>query len=191
MSRRSINKEPYPYNLLVRIFDCTKEEVEEHLKTKDIEDVKMGIEFVFGEVGGRWKEFLLKYYKQNMTYREISNEYNFSLENARQVVTKYTRRIKHFSNLKYILYGYDGITKYKKDKIDKQKKLNSITGVDGIEIQELDGLSFRAFNALKRAGVKTLSDIQSRKQLLGIRNLGKKSADEIIKILTEYGKQIN
>jgi hypothetical protein len=28
MSRRSINKEPYPYNLLVRIFNCTKEEVE-------------------------------------------------------------------------------------------------------------------------------------------------------------------
>lgn len=73
----------------------------------------------------------------------------------------------------------------------QKKKLNSITGVDGIEIQELDGLSFRAFNTLKRAGVKTLSDIQSRKQLLAIRNLGEKSADEIIKILTEYGKQIN
>lgn len=69
--------------------------------------------------------------------------------------------------------------------------MNSITGVDGIEIQELDGLSFRVFNALKRAGIKTLSDIQSRKQLLAIRDLGEKSADEIIKLLIEYGKQIN
>lgn len=181
MSIYNRNKEPYPYNLLMRIFSCEKNEVESHLKTKDIEDVKRGIEFAFCEAGGIWKEFLLKYYNRNMTLSEIANEYNFSRENANRIVKKYTSRIRYTSSLKYIIYGYNGA----KDKIAQQKDFNDI------RIQEVEGLSFRTLNALKRAGVKTLADIQSRKQLFEMRSIGEKSINEITQSLNKYGKQIN
>ncbi len=116
-----------------------------------------------------------------MTLSEIANEYKFSKGNANRIVKKYTSRIRYTSSLKYIIYGYNGA----KDKIAQQKDFNDI------RIQEVEGLSLRTLNALKRAGVKTLADIQSRKQLFKMRSIGEKSINEITQSLNKYGKQIN
>lgn len=58
-------------------------------------------------------------------------------------------------------------------------------------IEELD-LSVRAFNCLKRAGIDTISDLiqWSEKDISRIRNMGKRSFEEIIAKLASYGVEL-
>ena len=55
-------------------------------------------------------------------------------------------------------------------------------------IEELD-LSVRSFNCLKRAGINTVEDLANKTQddLIKVRNLGKKSLDEVIAKLESLG----
>jgi len=55
-------------------------------------------------------------------------------------------------------------------------------------IEDLD-LSVRSYNCLKRAGVNTVQDLLSKTQedMLKVRNLGKKSYEEVMNKLTELG----
>ena len=55
-------------------------------------------------------------------------------------------------------------------------------------IEELD-LSVRAFNCLKRAGVNTVGDLvnKSPEEMMKVRNLGKKSLEEVIAKLQSLG----
>ncbi|MDR2074152.1 MAG: DNA-directed RNA polymerase subunit alpha [Oscillospiraceae bacterium] len=57
-----------------------------------------------------------------------------------------------------------------------------------LNIDEL-GLSVRSYNSLKRSGVNKLSDLMnlSRDDIAKVRNLGKKSYDEVIEKLASYG----
>jgi len=55
-------------------------------------------------------------------------------------------------------------------------------------IEEMD-LSVRSFNCLKRAGINTIKDLTRRTEedMLKVKNLGRKSLDEVINKLTELG----
>lgn len=55
-------------------------------------------------------------------------------------------------------------------------------------IEDLD-LSVRSFNCLKRAGINTVGDLISKspEEMMRVRNLGKKSLEEVIAKLEEYG----
>ena len=55
-------------------------------------------------------------------------------------------------------------------------------------IEELD-MSIRSFNCLKRAGIDTVEDLINRTEedMIKIRNLGKKSLDEVIQKLHSLG----
>ena len=55
-------------------------------------------------------------------------------------------------------------------------------------IEELD-LSVRSFNCLKRAGINTVEDLANKTQddMIKVRNLGKKSLDEVIAKLESLG----
>ncbi len=57
-----------------------------------------------------------------------------------------------------------------------------------MKIDEMD-LSVRSFNCLKRAGIHTVEDLtkKSEDDMLKVRNLGRKSLDEVIKKLESYG----
>jgi len=59
-------------------------------------------------------------------------------------------------------------------------------------IEELD-LSVRAFNCLKRAGVNTVGDLvnKSPNEMMKVRNLGKKSLEEVINKLRALGYDLN
>lgn len=58
----------------------------------------------------------------------------------------------------------------------------------GMTIEELD-LSVRSFNCLKRAGINTVDDLinKSPDEMMRVRNLGKKSLEEVIVKLESYG----
>lgn len=70
--------------------------------------------------------------------------------------------------------------------IPKTKNTSNDVG-DSTSIEELD-LSVRAYNCLRRAGVHTIGQLRSMtyNDLAKVRNLGRKSADEIMAKLEEY-----
>ena len=58
------------------------------------------------------------------------------------------------------------------------------------EVKDLEGLSVRSYNALMRAGCKTVGEAITainESALLKVRNLGVKSVTEIRRLILEYG----
>ena len=57
-----------------------------------------------------------------------------------------------------------------------------------MNIDDMD-LSVRSYNCLKRAGIQTVEDLTRRTEddMLKVRNLGRKSLDEVIAKLESYG----
>lgn len=66
--------------------------------------------------------------------------------------------------------------------VDKEKPILDMT------IEDLD-LSVRSFNCLKRAGISVVGDLVSRTEedMMKVRNLGRKSLEEVKKKLNDYG----
>ena len=58
-------------------------------------------------------------------------------------------------------------------------------------IEELD-MSVRSFNCLKRAGIDTVEDLINRteEEMMKVRNLGKKSLEEVILKLQSLGLEL-
>ena len=58
-------------------------------------------------------------------------------------------------------------------------------------IEELD-LSVRSFNCLKRAGINTVEDLinKSEDDMMKVRNLGRKSLEEVVEKLNSLGFQL-
>ncbi len=71
---------------------------------------------------------------------------------------------------------------WKGDETESREKVLNMT------IEELD-LSVRSFNCLKRAGINTVDDLinKSPDEMMRVRNLGKKSLEEVIVKLQSYG----
>ena len=61
----------------------------------------------------------------------------------------------------------------------------------GMPIEELD-LSVRSFNCLKRAGIDTVGDLINRTEedMIKVRNLGRKSLDEVIQKVHSLGLEL-
>lgn len=77
--------------------------------------------------------------------------------------------------------AYHGEIMVEKDDNSKEKALE-------MTIEELD-LSVRSFNCLKRAGINTVEDLinKSEEEMMKVRNLGKKSLEEVISKLESLG----
>ena len=69
-----------------------------------------------------------------------------------------------------------------KNEDDKQQKILAMA------IEEMD-LSVRSYNCLKRANIHTVEDLtrKTEDEMLKVRNLGRKSLDEVIIKLNSYG----
>ena len=59
-------------------------------------------------------------------------------------------------------------------------------------IEELD-LSVRSFNCLKRAGINTVADLVSKSEaeMMRVRNLGKKSLEEVVNKIQTLGLEFS
>ena len=69
-----------------------------------------------------------------------------------------------------------------------EKSENEKEKVLDLTIDELD-LSVRSFNCLKRAGINTVEDLinKSEEDMMKVRNLGRKSLEEVIAKLNSFG----
>ena len=93
------------------------------------------------------------------------------------------RQLNHFVDLSDEVSSTEILEK--KEDTGKEKVLE-------MTIEELD-LSVRAFNCLKRAGVNTVGDLISKSpdEMMKVRNLGKKSLEEVISKLESLGFNLN
>lgn len=91
--------------------------------------------------------------------------------------------IKLFVNLSATISNMDILISREEDKQQKILDMN---------IEEMD-LSVRSFNCLKRAGIHTISDLinRSEEDMLKVRNLGRKSLDEVIAKLGGYNLKLS
>jgi DNA-directed RNA polymerase subunit alpha len=89
------------------------------------------------------------------------------------------RQLNHFVDLSDETFSTEILEK--KEDSGKEKALE-------MTIEELD-LSVRAFNCLKRAGVNTVGDLvnKSPEEMMKVRNLGKKSLEEVVAKLHSLG----
>ena len=72
--------------------------------------------------------------------------------------------------------------------IMSQKELSLKDKLLETSIEDLE-LSVRSYNCLKRAGIHTVADIvnKTEQDMMKVRNLGKKSLDEVEKKLNDLG----
>ena len=69
-----------------------------------------------------------------------------------------------------------------------EEEVISDSSVPTISIEDLE-LSVRAYNCLKRASINNMAELlkKSEHDLLNIKNFGKKSSDEVIEKLHQFG----
>lgn len=102
---------------------------------------------------------------------------------AKEAVSLAAKVLTEHLNLFVDLSGeaYEGDIMVEKDDDSKEKVLE-------MTIEELD-LSVRSFNCLKRAGINTVEDLttKSEEDMMKVRNLGRKSLEEVINKLDSLG----
>ena len=78
------------------------------------------------------------------------------------------------------------------DEILAEKDTKSKEKVLEMTIEELD-LSVRSFNCLKRAGINTVADLVSKSEaeMMRVRNLGRKSLEEVVGKITSLGLEFS
>jgi len=103
-----------------------------------------------------------------------------ALSKSANILIKYLKIFTKFSPEDVELEG-ELISKEEKENNEKEKILNKT-------IEELD-FSVRSYNCLKKSNINTLRDLinYSPMEVIKIKNLGKKSLDEIKERITKYG----
>ena len=90
--------------------------------------------------------------------------------------------IKMFVDLSETMGKMDILVSREEDKQQKVLEMN---------IDDMD-LSVRSYNCLKRAGIQTVEDLiaKTEEDMLKVRNLGRKSLDEVLEKIKSYGLQL-
>lgn len=103
-----------------------------------------------------------------------------ALSKSASILIKYLKIFTKFSPEDVELEG-ELISREEKENSEKEKILNKT-------IEELD-FSVRSYNCLKKSNINTLRDLinYSPMEVIKIKNLGKKSLDEIKEKITKYG----
>lgn len=196
-----IHKEQYPDNLIIAMF----EELKEYSKS--------GLENALSTLTEREEEVLLYRFRDGLNLMEVGKIYNITRERIRQIEAKALRKLRHPTRRDVILTA--PMVEYKelqRQYAELQGKYNTLTEafatlnntqaqqvpeeakriLNGNKpLEEMD-LSVRSYNILKRAGVNTAADIAklTLDDLQKIRNMGRKSVEEILKILHECGYKL-
>jgi len=103
-----------------------------------------------------------------------------ALSKSANILIKYLKILTKFSPEDIESMG-ELVSEEEREKSEKEKILNKT-------IEELD-FSVRSYNCLKKSGINTLRDLinYSPEEVIKIKNLGKKSLDEIKEKMNKYG----
>lgn len=210
----------YPYNLFAKIFtnewDADKLSLVMELPMTD--DRWKGLNHILHTLNEREQQAISVYFQNyDLSLEKAGKLLGVTRERFRQILNKAVRKLRHPTRVIYILKGYeiasgelrqkifetrkkeiDAVNLLIDNKIDLLKSklngpstelLNSVT--NEVSIVDLD-LSVRSTNCLSRAGVKTLEDLSKMtiNDLWRVRNLGRKSLEEIIIKLKDFGIEL-
>ena len=202
----------YPLNLIYAVFEDEAEEIAE--KADIIPDFDASIEYVLYTLSERERKIIKNRFVDLLTLEQTGKLFGVTRDRIRQIEAKAIRKLRHPSRAKYFRYGVSAIIEnirtdyYNKfseleGRLIEICKLNAKTADEVIQDKELRkkyaptnieaiDLSVRSYNCLKRAGIGTLQQLAqlSYNDLIRIRNLGRRSVDEIIGKLNEYGYEI-
>ena len=159
----------YPVNLLRDIY------AGEPLPNHMTEHFDSALQKVLGELPERSKDVILSRYRDGMAYRQAGERIGVSPERVSQIIRRGLRILRN-NRCRGLLDG----------KSERELR-NGIT-----ETRDMK-LSVRVFNCLARKGIFTLNGILATppNELKKIRNLGKRSYDEIANKLEELGYDIS
>ena len=106
---------------------------------------------------------------------------------AKEAISMAAKLLNEHLNLFINLSDETSVEEIMVEKEDKGKEK-----VLEMTIEELD-LSVRSFNCLKRAGINTVNDLieKSEEEMMKVRNLGKKSFDEVKEKLKSLGYEMS
>lgn len=142
-------------------------------------------------------------YEHGFNLEETGKEFGVTRERIRQIEARAIRKLRHPS----LAFKYKAVPLEKwrevysqnqklKDENEQMRQMLNIKEKEEekelkkrvIGLEELD-LSVRSYNCLKRAGINSLNDliIHTEEWLDHVRNLGKRSKDEIIQKVKEMG----
>lgn len=203
----------WPYNLL-NALEIDKDPLD-HMDDIGTLEVAMAI----SSMTPREKSVIRMRYGHEMTLEAVGNEIGVKKERVRQIEAKALRKLRYTEGAGYvirngvkayinmrILKGIEHGMKQKEaalEEVYRQKLADVGTEISenerkvwnrilALTVEELD-LSVRAYNCLKRAGNLTVNDIIVKypdyESAIRIRNLGKKSLEEISEKLRSYGIQ--
>lgn len=148
-----------------------------------------GVAEVLEKLSEREQMIMWSRYAEKKTLREVALEFNVVAERIRQIEAKALRKLGHPRNRSCVMaisvkQHQDEISEYE----EEMKKNGALPKVIAeIPIEELD-LSIRPYNCLRRAGISTIEQLQQvpEEKLWRLRNLGRKSMEEIQSKLKEY-----
>jgi len=192
----------YPFNLMVEIFSDEEKAMETTLK---------GLNKALLTLTEREQSVLSMRYKDKLTLKECGKNHNVTQERIRQIAAKALRKLRHpgrcnlmkavpYSDMlaewnsyneleqdyKLLKEAFETLTSKPTEPDEIQKAINRAQNLKQ-PLADLD-LSVRSYNCLRRAGKNTIGDIvaMSELDLTKIRNLGRKSMDEIVAYLQRY-----
>ncbi len=145
---------------------------------------------ILEELKPREKEVLLMRYEEKLTYEEIGKECGVTGKRISQIISKSISKLKDSSNK---LVEEKVIENLRKENEILRKKLEFFRSDifsnyrnEGIEVL---GLSVRAYNGLRKMRINTVGDLlgTNKNDLYKIRNVGRKTIEEIIQRVHDEG----
>ena len=201
----------YPQNLISAINNMS---MEANMDYWSIIDIRQGLSIALSTLPEREETMVLLRYKYCVTLEKIGGYYGLSKERARQIINEALQKLAEKSRRRFfekgLKYYLDSEAELRARNIEESilrneynrgyedgyencKKIYGITQIPVKLLQEpierLD-LSVKAFNVLKRAGANTVGDLLTyceAEDIMRIRNMGKRSVQEIANKLNEYG----
>lgn len=153
-------------------------------------DAKKSIEYVLSTINDREREMLLLKYKDGWSLKEIGEKYAICGQRVGQIIAKALRKCRHPSRSKILSLGYAQAEI--EQRLTKENFRKRICSGENMVLEEYD-LHIRSYNCLRRAGLNDRNDVINYIQMRGnekpedallrIRNLGRKSAIEILEKL--------
>ena len=175
-SCKEIKNLKYPVNLMCDAFETDVYAVVEHIN--NIPDFDESLEYVLSNLSDRERLTLEYRYKKGMSYQEIGDVFNVTRERVRQYKVRAFTKLRKSHLTKYLRYGMLGVKKHIECMINNSQTM----------IEEMN-LSTRAYSILKRYSVNTLEQLLTLNyhDILQMRNMGKKSTEEIVEKVKSYG----
>lgn len=195
----------WPSNLIAVVLG------EEYLECDHPDDMLASIHYIVATLPESISQVIFWRFKYGKTLQETAELSGIKTrERVRQIQARGLQMLRNPSRSKYFRVGVAGIVEDTSRKVGSaQYKRGYVTGwldkerhskfalcdndirtanPDDVTIEKLN-LSVRSYNCLSRVGVCTLADIlsMSEHELLCVRNLGRKSFDEIASVIASLG----